>query len=119
YPILQQEAENHRQKRSNGERQPEISGKLIENKAEIGPDHVEGAMGEVEDIHQPENDGQPDRHQEEQHGKLKAIQQIKQKKRHGSLSVSFPGILAFSWNKASLRRDGSSGRGEAETLATY
>ena len=34
---------------------------------DIGPHHVKRPMGEVDEVQQPENDGQPNRQQEQQH----------------------------------------------------
>ncbi len=41
-------------------------------------------MGQIEDVHQPENQRQADREQEHQHAELHAIEELNQKKLHVS-----------------------------------
>src|SRR5262249_11173327 len=47
------------------ERQPEIAGDLHGEPAGVGAEHVEDPMGEVDDAHEPEDDRQPERDEDQ------------------------------------------------------
>jgi len=48
--------------------------------ADIGANHVKRAMCEIDEVHDPEDQGQTRRHKEKQHAQLKPVQELNDKK---------------------------------------
>jgi hypothetical protein len=57
---------------------------MQQGEREIGPQHVHGRMGEVQDVHHPENEGQACGNQEEQSGVGQSVE-----KEYGHLTHLF------------------------------
>ena len=64
----------------NGERggkaEEERAGRGETRRGDIGADHVERAMREIDQIHDAEDQGQPGRHQEQHDAKLNPVQHL-------------------------------------------
>jgi hypothetical protein len=59
HPLDGEPEEPHRQ-RGGDQAEPEAAGIAVEKDPDIGADHEEGAVGEVDDVHQPEDQRQAD-----------------------------------------------------------
>src|SRR5439155_20048170 len=58
------------------EREHERPGPGREDRGEVGADHVERSMGEVDQVHDPEHEGQAGRHEEEHDAELQAVEAL-------------------------------------------
>ena len=54
----------------------ERAGPLLKRRGEVGAHHVERPVGEVHQVHDPEDEGQPGRHEEEYDAELETIQDL-------------------------------------------
>jgi hypothetical protein len=69
-------------KRQNGA-EHEASGKVRERGGEIGTDHVERAVRQIDQIHDAEHERQTSRQQKQQQAELQAVQALLDKESHG------------------------------------
>jgi hypothetical protein len=62
---------------------------VIEENDQIGPDHELSAMGEIEKIHDPEDERQAGSYEEQEYAKLQAVESLNCQKRiaHGTPAV--------------------------------
>ena len=77
-----------------GEQRPgeEAAGQRREGGGEIGADHVERAVRQVDEIHDPEHQRQPGRKQEQQQPELQAVQALFDEQQHGC-ALKSPSIV--------------------------
>ena len=59
HPALDEDADEADRQRRREQGEPEAPGELDGEPARVGAEHVEDPMGEVDDAHEPEHDGQP------------------------------------------------------------
>ena len=76
---LEQHADRDREHDAGGNREPQAAEALGERPREVGADHVEAAVREVDDPHDAEDQRQPARDQEQQQSVLDAVQQLDQR----------------------------------------
>ena len=60
----------------------EITGERDERRREIGADHVERAVRQIDEIHDPEHQRQSGREQEQQQPELQPVQELFDKQQH-------------------------------------
>ena len=84
--------ERHADHERGGEREHgaehEAAGQRREGRGEIGADHVERAVRQVDQIHDAEDQRQPRRQQEQQHAKLDAVEALLDEIQHGSVTLT-------------------------------
>ena len=61
----------------------EAAGPGREGRGEIGADHVERAVRQIDEVHDAEHERQPGRQQEQQQAELQSVQALLDEKRHG------------------------------------
>ncbi len=69
--------QNHRQ--FNWDRQPDVADVSREPKRQISANHVEAPVGQIENAHDPEDQGQPAGEQEQQQPVLDAVEELNEK----------------------------------------
>src|SRR6185312_10039345 len=76
-----------------------------QREGEIGPHHVEAAMGEIDDPHDAEDEREPARHQEQQQPILHAVQHLDEEEDHavGHWAISQPLCRWIAWAPCVLR----------------
>src|SRR5882724_913055 len=74
--ALDEEPEAADHEGSEEQRGPEALGEAEEEEAEVRPQHVEGAVGEIHHRHQPEDQGQTDGEQHEDHPQHEAREHL-------------------------------------------
>ncbi len=77
---FQRQAGQQRHRQRQQQRKPEAAGGRGEAGAQIGAQHVLHAMRQVDEVHHPEHQRQPRRHQEQQDAELQPVQRLDQKK---------------------------------------
>ena len=65
--ALDQDAQGADKERTNDETEPEVSEEACDRIGEIGPEHVERGVGQVQYAHHPENEGQTRCHEKQEH----------------------------------------------------
>src|SRR5437763_1146446 len=88
---LQPEPDRDAEGDADDDREPEIAHELGQREGDIGPHHVEAAMGEIDYAHDAEDEREPTRHQEEQQPVLNAVQDLNEEDGavgHGSFELS-------------------------------
>jgi hypothetical protein len=75
-------AQCRRRDRRQHEGKPEIVGDLINRQTEVGAKHEKRAVRQAHDVHEPENQREAGRHQEQQHPVDEAVQQLDEKQIH-------------------------------------
>ena len=73
---LEHDADDHRGRNGDDDRQDERARPLIDGRGEIGPQHVKRAVGQVHHVHDPEHERQPGRDEEEEDAELNAVQRL-------------------------------------------
>ena len=70
--------------RRQGRQQAEqkAAGQVGHGGGHVGPDHVQGAVGQVDDPHDPEDQRQPGGHEKEHHAELEAVEELFDEKQH-------------------------------------
>ena len=68
------------QREQDGEQ--EAAGVRVKGRGEVGAHHVEGAVGEVDEVHDAEHERQPRGHEEEHHAELEAVQRLLENEEH-------------------------------------
>ena len=61
----------------------EAIGPFGEGRGEIGADHVERAVRQIDEVHDAEDQRQPRRQQEQQHAELNAVEKLLDEIEHG------------------------------------
>jgi hypothetical protein len=75
------DGERGREREDDGEREAARLGE--EGGGEVRAHHVERAVGQVDEVHDPEDQRQPRRHEEEHHAELQAVQRLLEDEEHG------------------------------------
>ncbi len=73
------------------QRQPEAAGELEDRQAEERAQHEERAVREAHDVHQPEDQREARRHEEQQHAVHQPVQKLGDQKLHATLSADRSG----------------------------
>ncbi len=73
---LDGDADQRRRRQGEQEREHERPGPGREDRGEVGADHVERSVGEVDQVHDPEHEGQAGRHEEEHDAELQAVEAL-------------------------------------------
>src|SRR5690606_30030909 len=71
-------SDQERGRQGDGDRQQEGTEVQGQGRAEECADHVQSAVGKVDEVHDAEDERQPGRHQEQQHAELNSVQQLDQ-----------------------------------------
>ncbi len=71
----------------------EATGPGREGRGEIGADHVERAVRQIDQVHDAEDQRQPGRQQEQQQAELQAVQALLREQRHRPLPRTNPGTI--------------------------
>ena len=73
---LHRHADDQGRDQPKDDREHEAAGERREGRGEIGADHVERAVRQIHEIHDPENQRQTGRQQEQQQAELEAVQEL-------------------------------------------
>ncbi len=65
-------------------REHEAAGPHREGRGEIGAEHVERAVRQIDEVHDAENERQPRRQQKQQHAQLHAVKALLDEIQHGA-----------------------------------
>src|SRR4029079_9682656 len=77
------------------------AGPLRRREREIGADHVERAVREVDEVHDAEHERQPRRHQKQRHAELQAVQELLEDE--GEVHATKKGSEQFSRNSCNRK----------------
>ncbi len=61
-----------------------------DSRCHIGPDHIKGAMGQVDDLHDAEYQGQAGRHEKQGDSQLQAVEKLFDYQEHKNGGVDTP-----------------------------
>jgi hypothetical protein len=88
--ALQRHAEHHGERDREQDRGRQVAGHSGQRPRQVGADHVEAAMGQVDDAHDAEHQRQPAGDEEQQQAVLQAVEQLDQEKGeiHGKSAVA-------------------------------
>ncbi|MDT4881174.1 hypothetical protein FQZ97_1170020 [compost metagenome] len=75
---FEQRADDQHQRNAQQDREHETAGQAGQTESQVGAHHVEGAMGQVDDPHDAEDQRQATRHQEQQQAVLDRVQHLDQ-----------------------------------------
>ena len=87
----------------------EIAGQRGEGRGEIGAEHVERAVRQIDEIHDAEHERQAGGKQEQQQAELQAVQALFDKQQHGLRCARAPAAMSHALKK----RDGSGSQAPA------
>ena len=98
--LLDEHADQREGQRGEHEREPEAPSPLLDDDHAVGAEEEELAMSHVDDVHQPEDDQQPQGHQQEREREVRRVEEDDEGLRHraGYRSVTEP-------RRASVTRD--------------
>ena len=66
----------------------ETPGEAVEHHRQVGAQHVLHAVGEVDEIHHPEHQREPGRHEEQQDAELQPVEQLDDEQRGGHREIA-------------------------------
>ena len=85
---LQRHADDERRDQREDRAEHEAAGDCGEGRGEIGAEHVERAVRQIDQIHDAEDQRQPGRQQEQQHAELDAVQALFDEVEHGPVPAA-------------------------------
>src|SRR3989338_195660 len=75
-PPIPERADQPDGQRRQEQRHPEAAGRRDQREASVHAEHVEGAVRKVDDVEHPEDQGEPDGEQEQQHAVGESVQRL-------------------------------------------